>query len=93
MFVENDRSKIIVDSILNDKNYTPNEKIDALANFLGEFGYFIQSRSEHFVQFRKPKTFSFVSLIFWTAITFGIGFIPYILYYLSRKDTIKTYTV
>ena len=45
-------------------------------------GYRIDSRSETSVQLTRPKTFSFI----WFVLTLPLGFILYLIYYLSKRD-------
>jgi hypothetical protein len=55
-------------------------------------GFYVIHKDDFSATLRKPKEFSFVFALFWF-LFFGIGLIIYILYYISKKDTIKTITV
>ncbi len=50
-------------------------------------GYHVVSRTENSAQLVLPKEFNFLWALLWFLI-FGIGLIIYILYYLSKRDSV-----
>lgn len=83
--------KYFIQSVLNSVS-SNNHKLDKLVEHFALAGYQVIHRTENQVQLLKKKTFSFVWAFLWLLI-FGVGLIVYIIYYLSKRDDIKTFTL
>ena len=55
-------------------------------------GFIILHQSDTMAQLRKPKTFNF-GLALLGLLFYGVGLLPYLLYYLAKKDTLVSIEV
>lgn len=68
------------------------DKIDNLVAFYSAKGFAVTNRSGNQVQMVRKKKFSFWWALAWFLL-FGVGVIIYLLYYLAKRDDVRTYTL
>jgi hypothetical protein len=79
-------------NLIFESDATNARKIEQIIDFFSSRGYRVVDRSENQVRILKKKEFSLTWAILCT-LAFGVDLLLYILYYLSKSDDIKTFTL
>lgn len=67
------------------------KKIDALVAKMAKIGFMVHHREDEQIQLKRKKSFSFFAALSWFLL-FGVGLIIYLIYYMSKRDTMRTFT-